>query len=140
LDGGQADAEGETRFLEILQKDVVLGVNLDGVRPDNVAGAIWFDFTLTNQSRRTLELRGAVASDSAQAEFGPTQPLASGQFSRLSLKGAIAEPGRQSLRLLIQESSGGTLFAGKTEFLLDWLDDSRPGYRLNGAKDLDVWW
>ena len=134
------DGMGETRFLEILQNDDALAVKLDQVWPAESTGAFGFDLILTNQSLRTLELRGAVASESLPPEFGPTLSLPPGQSGRFTLRGAVVEPGRRLLRLLVKESSGRTLFAGQTEFQLAWLDDPRPGYFLTSAKDLDVWW
>jgi len=134
------DAKGETRFLEILQNDNALGVKLDQVRPAEAAGAFWFDITLTNQTPRTMELRGAVAVESVSPELGPALSLPPWQSGRLTLRAGVAEPARRLLKLIVMDSSGQTRFAGQTDLQFTLLDDPRPGYRLNGAKDLDVAW
>ena len=134
------DATGETRFVKILQNDGALAVKLDRVRPADTAGAYWFDFSLTNRTRQALELRGAVTPGSAQPQFGPPHSVPPGQPDRLTLPGAFAESGLQTVGLLFEDSSGRTLYAGTTEIQLDFLDDPRPGYLLNGPQGLDVWW
>jgi hypothetical protein len=134
------DQNGETRFLEILQNEETLRVQLDQVRPAEAAGAFWFDLTLTNQSPRTLELRGVVALESLPPEWGPTLSLPPKQSGRLTLRAAVVEPDPRLLKLRVENASGQTLFEGRTELRFTLLDDPRPGYLLRGAKELDVAW
>jgi hypothetical protein len=134
------DVEGETRFVDILESNPALAVKVEEVRPDAAAGALWIDFALTNRSERKLELRGVAALESVLLEIGPTHPLPAGQATRLTVKSRVTEPGRRLLRLRLIDSAGQTLFAGQSDLDLGWQDDPRPGYLLNGAPGLDIWW
>ena len=84
------DAEGEIRFVDILETDPALSVKVEEIRPDDAAGTYWIDWALTNQTPAKLELRGVAALESAQAEVGSTQALPAGRASRLTLKSKVA--------------------------------------------------
>ncbi len=134
-----ADAEGQTTFLAVQQRQESLGVQLKGAHLS--ASSQWaLDLVLTNATAQPLELRGTaqIAGDSSAASISVRVPASGSAKATLSVP--LAKPGSEMLRVQFADANQQVLFAGETGVQLPALLDPRPGYWLAESETFGVWW
>jgi hypothetical protein len=142
LAGAVPEAEGETRFLEVLEHDPGLEVAWRSFGPQDRRGLWRFELGVTNAASGTLSARAHLVTLPRSAPGGRTQTLrlAERAGTTLVLSGTVEGPGEHLLRAMIRDQRGRALFSAQTTVRLGLLDDRGFGYALAGKKGLDLWW
>ncbi|MBI5386851.1 MAG: DUF4091 domain-containing protein [Verrucomicrobia bacterium] len=136
-----ADLEGRTAFFEQSANTGELGIALnDTLQPPAERSAYCIGFWVTNRATSTLNLNVDITIQGRKKTNSPPLKLGAGEARFFGTRCSFTAPGRQELALAVSDSTGRTLYAGRTDIEIDTLAEPRAGYFVGGDDLHNLWW
>lgn len=137
-----ADAHGATRLIVLARTAKELELKSMDLRRPPGSARVAVDLEWTNRTDRTLRLAVTISCANQQSAARKTSRLELPPHGtggcRLDL--AATQPGAFPVEVCVAEDGRAELLALRSKFQVPLLDDPRPGHRLAGAPELDLWW
>lgn len=143
LDGQPADANGQTRFFEVLKSGQDVGVALNAIHDEvEYQASPLLSLTFTNLSNKDQKVAVILDVDGKQQHQIHKLVLSEPQNSTTNvvIPCTFETPGKHSITVNITNKFGTTVFSGQTDVNIPFLFDPRPGYFAGGNGDLQLWW
>jgi hypothetical protein len=142
LTGPMPDAEGATRFVDVLHENPAVAVALNSFRGQDGSGRGEFQLTVSNTAPKSLSIRAGIAEPDKFPALpkARTIELGLGQTETLKLPFQFGQAGARRCLLVLQAPDDTLLWAGQTTVRVGFLNDQSFGYRLAGLKGLEAWW
>jgi hypothetical protein len=141
-----ADADGETHFIEVLQTIPGVEVQVEDVRLANAAGHGRLDLVLRNQTQKplrlavwsTVEFKDALKAGPNALRKHPEALL--GSSSRVSVALGWLSTASRAVQVILKDQATTNVLAVRLAVSVGLLQDSGFGHRLEGNRDLGLWW
>ena len=140
LAGSPPDAEGRTLFLEVVESSPQVTVVLRSILPRFGEGLVTCVLDVSNRTQNALETSVKLDGVPQRAGARDRALISAGGTASLAPLAVVPQPGKHPLGIRLVDPTGRTLFQGRTEVRLGFLDDPRVGYWLPDAGRVALRW
>jgi hypothetical protein len=143
LEGDAPEAEGATRFVDALRQSADLPVVIEQITAPDGTGRGLIAGRVSNHGSKPIELQAAVVEPGSEPapSLAKSFRIPAGKSAVMVLPYQLQRAGTYPRRVLVtSRADGTTLFEGRFNATLGFLDDPSFGHRLTGTKGLGLWW